>query len=109
MTVRDSFCDFVTGTVGVSLLKKLLNSFSRFSSSSSGNTTKAELPQRYCLKIEETLEVLKPVFEEVNVSELASDEMLNKVLNDLDAAIYEAKELIETWHQMTSKAYFVRI
>ena len=67
-----------------------------------------ELVQRYYLKIEEILEPLRLVFEEVIVSQLSSDEKPNKVLKDLDAAINEARELIENWHQMTSKIYFVR-
>jgi len=93
----------------VSLPKTVLNSLSRFGSLSSSNTVKVELVQRYYLKIEEILEPLRLVFEEVIVSQLSSDEKLNKVLKDLDAAINEARELIESWHQMTSKIYFVRI
>lgn len=88
-------------------IKTPLDSFSRFYSLSATNNAKAELVRRYYLKIEEILEPLKPVFEEVIVSELSSDEKLNEVLKDLNVAIDEARELIENWHQMASKIYFV--
>ncbi|KAJ6821112.1 U-box domain-containing protein 4-like [Iris pallida] len=91
----------------VSLLKTLLNSISRFSLLSSNNTAKGELVQRYYLRIDEILELLKPLFEELIISEIASAEKLNKVLKELDAAIDEARELIGNWHQMMSKVYFV--
>lgn len=89
------------------LPKTLLDSFSRFSSLSSSNSAKSELVQRYYLKIEDILEPLKVVIEEVIASEPPSDEKLAEVFKDLDDAINEAKELVENWHQMMSKIYFV--
>ncbi|KAJ6813020.1 U-box domain-containing protein 4-like [Iris pallida] len=90
----------------VSLLRELLNDISDFSLLSSNNTVKGELVQRYYLRVEEILELLKPLFEELIVSEIA-DERLNKVLKELDDTVHEARELIGNWHQMMSKIYFV--
>ncbi|XP_058104152.1 U-box domain-containing protein 4-like isoform X1 [Magnolia sinica] len=91
----------------ISLLRALLNSISRFSLLSSFNSTQQEPVKKYYQNIDEILKLLKPILNDINDSNIAPDEQFNKVLEELDASITEATELVENWHQLTSKVYFV--
>ncbi|XP_058071684.1 U-box domain-containing protein 4-like isoform X2 [Magnolia sinica] len=92
----------------ISWLKALLDSISQFSlSSSSCNNITSEPVRKYYQKIDEALELLRPVLDEIVDSEIASDDHLSKALEEMDAFVNEARELIESWHQMMSKVYFV--
>ncbi|KAH7658508.1 Zinc finger RING/FYVE/PHD-type protein [Dioscorea alata] len=86
-------------------LKTLLNSISRFDLLSSSNNMKVEMVRRYYQNIDKMLKLLKPVLEGVVEGDL--NEQRSKVLEELDAFVNEARELIESWHHMTSKIYFV--
>ncbi|KAK1260579.1 U-box domain-containing protein 4 [Acorus gramineus] len=91
----------------ISLLKALLNSISQFSLLSSGNNSKTELLQRYYQTIDDILSLLRPVLYGIMDSEIALDEQLKVALEELDVIINEAMEIVESWHQRTSKVYFV--
>ncbi|XP_077253322.1 RING/U-box superfamily protein with ARM repeat domain-containing protein isoform X2 [Tasmannia lanceolata] len=91
----------------ISLLKVLLSTISRFSLLSSCNNTKFEPVQKYYQNIDETLRLLRPVLDEIVDSEIASDDPLNKSLGEFDTVLNEATELVENWHQKSSKIYFV--
>lgn len=86
-----------------SVIEGLLSHISQFGSLS----PKSELAQSYCQKIVEILGLLKPVLDEVIASEISLTENIGNVLEELDAHINNAEELVESWHQMSSKLYFV--
>lgn len=98
---------FATGVMEISLLKTLLTSIAHFELLSSSNSIKSELVQRYFKKIDEILELLKPVLDQVVASEISSDGKLIKLLEELDGVVNEATELIGSWHLIMSKVYFV--
>ncbi|XP_068655226.1 U-box domain-containing protein 4-like [Aristolochia californica] len=93
----------------ISLLQAVLKSISRFFllSTSTSAAVKCEPVQKYYLEIDEALKLLWPVLDSIVDSEGATDEHLDKALGDLDAAIYAVQELVENWHQLKSKLYFV--
>ncbi|XP_008802944.2 U-box domain-containing protein 4-like [Phoenix dactylifera] len=95
------------GIMEISLLKTLLNSIRCFDLLSSSNTIKSELVQRYCPKIDEILELLKPVLDQAVASEISSDGNLIQLLKELDGVVNEARELVGCWHPTASKVYFV--
>ncbi|XP_072999711.1 U-box domain-containing protein 4 [Typha latifolia] len=90
----------------ISLLKNLLEGISNFELVSSSNSVRFKLVPKYCRKIDEILDCLKPMFDE-SVHKIPPNEELNKVMEELDACIREAQELVGNWHQMTSKVFFV--
>lgn len=93
----------------ISLLKMIVNGISSFLHLSfSGNMNSAPVP-KYYQKAEEILKLLKPIIDAIVYSELASDEVLNKILEEIDLAVNELKEHVENWHLLSSKVYFVSI
>ncbi|KAL5977062.1 hypothetical protein ACLOJK_021404 [Asimina triloba] len=96
------------GLMEISWLEALLNSITQFNlSSSSCDNASSNLVLKYYQRIDEALKVLRPLLDGILDSEIASDETLEKALEELDAAVNEGKDLIEGWHQMMSKVYFV--
>lgn len=95
------------GVMEISFLKALLNSISEFSLLSSCTSIKSEPVKKYYLKIDEALKLLMAVLDEIIDSEIASDEQLNKLFEELDAVINDSRDLVESWNQLTSKVYFV--
>ncbi|XP_068654550.1 U-box domain-containing protein 4-like [Aristolochia californica] len=91
----------------ISVLKALLNSISHFFHLSTSAAVKHEPVEKYYQKIDENLKLLEPVLDVLVDSEVALDEQLNKALEDLDAIVNAAQELIENWHRLTSKICFV--
>lgn len=91
----------------LSFLKALINSISQFSRLSSCSNIKLKPIQTYYQKIDEALKLLRPILDEIVDSEIASNEKLNKLFEDMDLVVTEARELMENWHQMASKVYFV--
>ncbi|KAI3892312.1 hypothetical protein MKW92_050031 [Papaver armeniacum] len=91
----------------ISLLKDLLNSLSQFNNLSSSDNIKSEPVQKYYIKINEIVKLLKPILDLIVDSQIASDEQLNNALKMLDELINESRELFDSWHPMTSKVYFV--
>ncbi|KAG5124792.1 hypothetical protein JHK82_031529 [Glycine max] len=95
------------GVMEISLLKMIVNGISSFLHLSfSGNMNSAPVP-KYYQKAEEILKLLKPIIDAIVYSELASDEVLNKILEEIDLAVNELKEHVENWHLLSSKVYFV--
>ncbi|KAJ4975137.1 hypothetical protein NE237_000243 [Protea cynaroides] len=91
----------------ISLIKALLNSFSRFSQLSSCEKINSELVQKYYQKLDEIIKLLRPLLDAILDSEVASNEQLKNAFEKLDGFVDEARELVENWHSMTSKVYFV--
>lgn len=84
----------------------IIDSISNFRVLSSSNASRTELVKRYCRKIDEILDLMKMVLDGA-FSHIIPDDKLNKVLEELNATINEASELVGGWNQMTSKIYFV--
>lgn len=95
------------GVMEISLLKDLLNNLSQFNNLSSSDNIKSEPVQKYYIKINEIVKLLKPILDLIVDSQIASDEQLNSSLKMLDELINESRELFDSWHPMTSKVYFV--
>ncbi|KAJ4981003.1 hypothetical protein NE237_031840 [Protea cynaroides] len=95
------------GVMELSLLKALLNNISRFSNLSSCDNINFELVQKYYKKLDEILRLLRPILDAILESEVASNEQLKNAVEELDGFVDEARELVESWHPMTSKVYFV--
>ncbi|KAF8413500.1 hypothetical protein HHK36_001490 [Tetracentron sinense] len=91
----------------ISLLKALLNNISLFGHLSSCDNINSELVQKYYQKIDEILKLLKQILDVIVDSGIASDELLDKKFEELDRLVDGARELVESWHPMTSKVYFV--
>ncbi|KAG8375151.1 hypothetical protein BUALT_Bualt10G0070600 [Buddleja alternifolia] len=91
----------------ISLLKSLLNSITIFFQLSSCESTKCEPVQKYHLKIEEILKLLKPVLDAFVDAETASGEMLQKEFSGLLQSVDELREILENWQPLMSKVYFV--
>ncbi|KAG6502120.1 hypothetical protein ZIOFF_042009 [Zingiber officinale] len=89
------------------LSEALLYSVTEFGFVSSSSNVQLELLQRYCQKINHILENFKPVCDEIVASGISLDVKLVKVLDELEAAINKARELILSWHPLMSKIYFV--
>lgn len=95
--------------MGTSLLADLVESFKKFHLISASNNVKHDTVQRYCKTIDQILEQFKPLCYEIATSEISLDEQLVNMSKELDAAVVEAGELLESWHTMISKIYFVSI
>nr|XP_010933040.1 U-box domain-containing protein 4 [Elaeis guineensis] len=95
------------GMMEISLLKTLLNNITCFDLLSSSNAIKSELVTRYVRKIDEILEILKPVLDQAVASKISSDGKLILLLKELDGVVNEARELVGCWHPTMSKVYFV--
>nr|KYP72964.1 U-box domain-containing protein 2 [Cajanus cajan] len=68
---------------------------------------KSEPVSKYYQKAEKTLKLLKPIIDTTIFSDLASNEVLGKLFEKLGVAVDELKELIMSWHPLSSKFYFV--
>ncbi|XP_010243920.1 PREDICTED: U-box domain-containing protein 4 [Nelumbo nucifera] len=90
----------------ISYLKALLNNISRLGHLSSNNVD-SEPVKKYYQKLDEILKLLRSILDGIVDSDKASDEILNKTFEELDGFVDEARELIESWHPMMSKVYFV--
>ncbi|QCE01047.1 vacuolar protein 8 [Vigna unguiculata] len=58
-------------------------------------------------KAEKMLKLLKPIVETTVFSDIASNEGLRKLFEELGLAVDELRELILNWHPLSSKFYFV--
>lgn len=84
----------------------IINSISSFRALLSSNVVETELVKRYGRKIDEILDLLKMVIGGV-LTQVAPDDKLLEVLEELDIAINDAVKLVGSWDWMTSKIYFV--
>ncbi|XP_019456958.1 PREDICTED: U-box domain-containing protein 4-like [Lupinus angustifolius] len=90
-----------------SLLLVLSNGISAFLNLSFSANINSEPVSMCYRKAEEILKFLKPIIDANHYSDLASDEVLDKLFEALDQTIDELGELIEHWHILSSKLYFV--
>ncbi|XP_054818134.1 U-box domain-containing protein 4 [Prosopis cineraria] len=91
----------------ISLLKELVNGISSFLHLSFSGNGNSEFVSKYYQKVEETFKLLKPIADALAISELASDEVLNKAFEEVGRAVDELRELFGNWHPLSSKVYFV--
>ena len=97
---------FSAGEMDISgVIEGLLGRISQFVSLS----PKCEIAQIYYQNIVEILGLLKPVLDEVVASEISPTEQIGNVLAELDGHIKNSVELINSWHQLSSKLYFVGV
>ncbi|KAL5226975.1 hypothetical protein ABZP36_015240 [Zizania latifolia] len=89
-----------------SLSLSILDSISKFQVLSSSNASKMELVKKYCQTIDGILDHMKIALNGT-FSQITPDDEIIKVLQELDATINEATELIGGCNQMMSKIYFV--
>lgn len=95
------------------MLKSLLNSITCFLQLSSCEDIKSELVQKYHLKTEEILKLLKPtldgiVDDEIVYDEIVSDELFQRPFAGLLQSVDELRDICENWQPLMSKVYFVR-
>ncbi|CAA0820430.1 U-box domain-containing protein 4 [Striga hermonthica] len=86
------------------MLKSLLNSITCFSQLSSCESVKIEPVQKYYVKAEEILKLLKTILDAVTDVE---EEMLQSAFAGLLQSVDEIRELCENWQPLMSKIYFV--
>lgn len=100
---------FDAGVMEISLLKMLVDKISSFLDSSFSGNMNSEPVSKYYQKAEEILKLLKPIIDVIANSELASDEVLSKMLEELGHIVDELKLHAENWHLLSSKIYFVSL
>lgn len=91
------------------MLKTLSNGISSFLHLSSSGKINSELVSNYYQKAEKMLKLLKPIVDVTVQSGIASNEVLSKLFKELGLAVDELRELIENWHILSSKFYFVSL
>ncbi|KAH8503288.1 hypothetical protein Peur_067051 [Populus x canadensis] len=91
----------------ISLLEVLLKTISTFLHLSKDDNISSDPVQKYYQKAEEILKLLKPVFDAIVDSEVASDEVLNKDFLELGRSVDELREIFESWQPLSSKVYSV--
>lgn len=97
------------GIMEISLLKMLIDRISSFLHLSFSGNMNSEPVSKYYQTAKEILKLLKPIIDAFTTSELASDEVLSKIFEELGHAIDELKEHAENWHLLSSKVYFVSL
>ncbi|KAL2317387.1 hypothetical protein Fmac_031263 [Flemingia macrophylla] len=91
----------------ISLLKVLSDAMSSFLHLSLYEKMKSEPVSKYYQKAEKTLRLLKPIIDTAVFSDIASNEVLIKLFEELSLTVDEFKELILNCHPLSSKFYFV--
>ncbi|XP_028754318.1 U-box domain-containing protein 4-like [Neltuma alba] len=91
----------------ISLLNVLVNVISSFSHLRFSRNVSSEPMLKYYQKEEEILKLLKPTLEAITNTDLASDEVLLKIFEELNQAVQELRELFESWQLLCSKFYIV--
>ncbi|ESW14057.1 hypothetical protein PHAVU_008G249400 [Phaseolus vulgaris] len=91
----------------ISLLKVLSDAISSFLHLSFSEKMKLEPVSKYYQKAEKMLKLLKPIIDTTDFSDIASNEVLRKLFEELCPAVDELRELILNWHPLSSKFYFV--
>ena len=88
--------------------RALLQNISSFLCLSSRDGFDSEPVRKSYLKIEEILKLLKPILDAIMDTEVASDDLFNKVLEELGLFIDESQDLLESWHPLSSRVDLVR-
>lgn len=96
--------------MGIPLTKALLDKIIGLSNLlAADELLDSEPVSQYASKIDELLKSIKPVFEAIGDSDVDYDESLVKGIEDLDQLIGGIQQILETWHPLHSKVYFVSI
>ncbi|CAL5432653.1 unnamed protein product [Camellia sinensis] len=88
-------------------VRYVVNSISRFIHLVSCQTIKAMPTQKSYKNVANLLKLLKPVLDDVVDYTIPSDEVLCKECEELDIAVNEAREFMESWSLKMSKIYSV--
>ncbi|XP_071705832.1 U-box domain-containing protein 4-like [Rutidosis leptorrhynchoides] len=91
----------------ISLLKALVKNIASFLQLSFQDNKYSGIVNKYYIKIEEVLKIIKPVLESIVDAEVASSELLQKEFAGLSLSVDELKEVLEDSHPLMSKVYFV--
>ena len=91
----------------ISLLELFLKNISSFLRLSCKDNTSFDIVEKYYIKIEELLKLIKPVLESVIDVEVASHESLQKEFADLSQSVDNLRKVLEDCHPLMSKVYFV--
>ncbi|PON66695.1 Beta-catenin [Parasponia andersonii] len=91
----------------ISLLKALLNNISSFFRLSSREKINSEPVPKYYQRAEEILKLLKTILDAIVDSEVASNEVLKKSIEELGCLVDDLREQFENWQPLLSKVYFV--
>ncbi|KAJ9540790.1 hypothetical protein OSB04_027296 [Centaurea solstitialis] len=96
-----------TGAMEISLLKVLLKNISSFLNLSSRDNGWCEIVEKYYIKIEEVLKLIKPILQSSIDAAVVLDESLQKESAGMSQSVDELRELFEDCHPLMSKLYFV--
>lgn len=91
----------------ISTLKFLLSSITGLSESVNYEIMQDELVQKYHLRAEEILKLLKPILYAIVDSVLPTDEVFEKEITGLCQSVDELIEIFENWQSLMSKLNFV--
>ncbi|KAL6501788.1 hypothetical protein OROGR_026921 [Orobanche gracilis] len=91
----------------LSLLKSLLNSITCFSQLASCESIKSEPVQKYHLKTDEILKLLKPILDAIIDAGTVTDEIPERAFTGLLQSVNEIREICQNWQPLMSKVYFV--
>ena len=89
------------------MLKCLSNSFSRFIHIATFGVPNNLPCQKEYKDIAGSLKLFKRILDNIDDSQIHSDEILQKMFEELDVAVNEAREFIENWGFHSSKIYGV--
>ncbi|GMP99387.1 hypothetical protein CsSME_00046872 [Camellia sinensis var. sinensis] len=107
MNSTSSPCHNNPGQMDTKSVRYVVNSISRFIHLVSCQTIKAMPTQKSYKNVANLLKLLKPVLDDVVDYTIPSDEVLCKECEELDIAVNEAREFMESWSLKMSKIYSV--
>ncbi|PWA33989.1 zinc finger, RING/FYVE/PHD-type, Armadillo-type fold protein [Artemisia annua] len=96
-----------SGAMEIPLLELFLKNISSFLRLSCKDNTSFDIVEKYYIKIEELLKLIKPVLESVIDVEVASHESLQKEFADMSQSVNNLRKVLEDCHPLMSKVYFV--
>ncbi|KAK9061890.1 hypothetical protein SSX86_019074 [Deinandra increscens subsp. villosa] len=91
----------------ISLLQSLLKNISTFLHLSRQDSKCSEIVNKYYLKNEQVLKLIKPVLESIVDADVSSDQSLEKEFAGMSQSVDELREVLEDSHPLMSKVYFV--
>lgn len=107
MNSTSSPCHNNPGQMDTKSVRYVVNSISRFIHLVSCQTIKAMPTQKSYKNVASLLKLLKPVLDDVVDYTIPSDEVPCKECEELDIAVNEAREFMESWSLKMSKIYSV--
>ncbi|KAI3798992.1 hypothetical protein L1987_34280 [Smallanthus sonchifolius] len=99
--------NLVNSEMEISVLKALLKNIYSFLHLSRQDKKCFEVVDKYYIKSEEVLKLIKPVLESIIDADVASDQLLQKEFADMSQTVDELREVLEDSHPLMSKVYFV--